>query len=46
MESKVQNKQNRNIVMDTVNKLRIARQERVGWMGKRGEWSKKYKLVV
>ena len=39
------NKQNRNRLIDTENKLKISRWGRMGQLGEKGERIKKYKLV-
>ena len=40
------NKQNGNRVIDAENRLMVARGERFGGLGEKGEGIKKYKLVV
>ena len=45
LKSKI-NKQNRNKLTDTENILMIARWERIGGLGEKGEGIKKYKLAV
>ena len=46
MESKEQNKQNRNTSIDTENRLMVARWEGLWEMGEKGKRIKNYKLVV
>ena len=46
MESRKQNKQNRNKLIDAENKLMVTRDEGVGGMGEKGEGTEKYTLAV
>ena len=43
---KINQQQTRNILIDTENRLMIAREERVWGAGKKGEGIEKYRLVV